>query len=384
MESCVVEMRGGQIGTVSAASRFESESIRPASGRDVSLRRPAESRAHRFPGPTGTRRRKWFSPKSSMERGDKADYVSFKVSCRGDLMFGYININKKDLSKEEFADYRAYYCGLCRTLKTRGGYKDAALLTYDMTFLVILLTGLYEPDTREERLRCTGNPFLKETVKMNRFTDYAADMTVLLTWQKFADDYRDEKKRSRRAMMKLYHEEYKRTALKYPRQTKTIETSIRRLHRIERRGETNLDVAAGTSGEMLGEIFVYDEKDFWARDLREMGFYLGKFIYLMDAYEDLDEDRKNGNYNVLNQLRHENRTEFDDISRAVLVSMMSEAARAFERLPIILNVPLLRNVMYSGVWTKFELIREKNRRRANKKSRTEAEKSRKKERRTKD
>lgn len=276
-------------------------------------------------------------------------------------MFGYVNINKKDLSKEDFADYRAYYCGLCRTLRSHSGHKGLALLNYDMTFLVILLTGLYEPDTREDIVRCSGNPLLKEKVKINRFTDYAADMTILLSWQKFADDYRDEKRRHKKALMRIYYEEYKRVERLYPRQTKAVDTAVRKLHRVERKGETNLDIAAGYSGELLGEIFVYDENDIWARDLRRMGYYLGKFIYLMDAYDDLEKDRKNGTYNVLLRMKHENSREFDEMSRALLVSMISESARAFERLPILLHVPLLRNIMYSGVWTKFEAIQAQNR-----------------------
>ena len=282
-------------------------------------------------------------------------------------MFGYVNVNKKDLSKEEAAVYRAYYCGLCQTLSRHNGHKGQALLNYDMTFLIILLTGLYEPDTWEDRVRCGLHPAMKQKIRVNRFTDYAADMTILLSWQKFADDYRDEHKRYKKSLMRVYREEYRRVARKYPRQTKAVEASIRKLHQAERSEERNLDVAAASTGELLGEIFVYDENDIWAKDLREMGFYLGKFIYLMDAYEDVEKDHKNGNYNVLIQMRHENSAQFDEMSRALLISMMSESARSFERLPILLHAQLLRNVIYSGVWTRFEAIQAQNRKKEEKK-----------------
>ena len=176
--------------------------------------------------------------------------------------------------------------------------------------------------------------------------------------------------------MRVYHEEYMRVSRNYPRQTKAVETAVRRLRRAEQKGETNLDVAAGTTGDMVGEIFVVDEDDVWARDLREMGFYLGKFIYLMDAYEDMDDDRKTGSYNVLMQMRTDNRSEFDEMSRAILVSMMSKSARAFERMPIVLYAKLLRNIVYSGVWTKFEIIRAQNRKKEEKAKKKEQESGR--------
>ena len=71
-------------------------------------------------------------------------------------MFGYININQKELSEESKKIYQAYYCGLCQKLKTNCGTKGQMLLSYDLTFLIVLLTGLYVRCTRRRNGRLTS------------------------------------------------------------------------------------------------------------------------------------------------------------------------------------------------------------------------------------
>ena len=86
-----------------------------------------------------------------------------------------------------------------------------------------------------------------------------------------------------------------------------------------------------------------------------MGFYLGKFIYLLDAYDDVEEDVKNGNYNPFSgQYKMET---FDEQVRQLLIMMMAQTCREFEKLPIIKYTDILRNILYSGVWCCFETIR---------------------------
>ncbi len=65
-------------------------------------------------------------------------------------MFGYISINKAEMKFKDYDVYHSYYCGLCKVLKECYGRRGQVTLSFDMTFLVILLTGLYEPDTKTE------------------------------------------------------------------------------------------------------------------------------------------------------------------------------------------------------------------------------------------
>ena len=102
---------------------------------------------------------------------------------------------------------------------------------------------------------------------------------------------------------------------------------------------------------MLAELYVMRE-DVYARDLRELGFYLGKFIYLCDCYEDIEHDIKKQNYNPL--IERSKREAFAAECEQMLSDMMARASMAFERLPLLEDAEIKRNILYSGVWLRFE------------------------------
>ena len=107
-------------------------------------------------------------------------------------MFGYIVVHRPELKVREYEAYEAAYCGLCRSLKRRHGRLGQMTLSFDMTFLALLLTGLYEPETRTENGRCPAHPVHRHPYRENIFYDYAADMNVVLTYYKCLDDWQDE------------------------------------------------------------------------------------------------------------------------------------------------------------------------------------------------
>ena len=107
---------------------------------------------------------------------------------------------------------------------------------------------------------------------------------------------------------------------------------------------------------MMAEIFVY-KKDVWEKTLRRIGFFLGKFIYLMDAYDDLEEDRKKHCYNPLIRICEEE--DFEERIRGILCMMIAECSAEFEKLPCLLDVDILRNILYDGVWNRYRLIQMK-------------------------
>ena len=280
-------------------------------------------------------------------------------------MFGYINVNRKELSEENQSIYQSYYCGLCQSLKQHFGAKGQVLLNYDMTFLVVLLTGLYEKENRRESFICALHPTKKRTALMNEITDYAAAMNVLLAYHNLVDDWKDDHNYTKRTMAGVLKKSYDIAAKEYPRQVKALEEYLEKLEKFEKAEEHNIDLVAGLTGEMLGELFAW-KQDEWYGELKTLGFYMGKFIYLMDAYEDLDKDEKKGSYNPLIYLKKENGPDFETLCRLMMTCMISECAKSFERLPILLHAEILRNILYSGVWSKYEYIQLKKKKRTKK------------------
>lgn len=268
-------------------------------------------------------------------------------------MFGYINVNGKELSEDSKSIYQSYYCGLCSELKKFCGKKGQALLNYDMTFLAVLLTGLYEPDTICRDFTCMVHPMKKRRLSSNDIVSYAAQMNVLLAYFNLVDDWKDEKAYTKKTLAAMFEKDYLRVKENYPRQTRAVEAYIAKLAEYEEAKERNIDIVAGITGEMLGEIFAW-KQDEWYDELKTLGFYLGKFVYLMDAYEDREKDDKKDVYNPLRYLDTRNEQEYETLCRLMMTSMISECAKSFERLPILLHADILRNILYSGVWSKYE------------------------------
>lgn len=271
-------------------------------------------------------------------------------------MFGYIIINKDELKIKDFNLYRSFYCGLCQELKREYGSLGQLSLSFDMTFLILLLTGLYEAEETKGFRKCIAHPFEKHPTASSRFTAYGADMNLLLTYYKCLDDWDDEKKRSRYLYAASLKKRIRQLEVKYPEKTNIIAQNLQTIRKYEQNKEYNLDLVAGCFGTIMAELFACQE-DEWADTLRAMGFFFGKFIYLMDAYEDLELDLKKGTYNPFFPMKED--AAFESNTHQILTMMMAECCKAFERLPILNYTDILRNILYSGVWSRYEITARK-------------------------
>lgn len=269
-------------------------------------------------------------------------------------MFGYVTVCEPELKVKDLKKYRAYYCGLCRTLKEDYGFMGQMTLTYDMTFAVILLSSLYENIAAHEEHRCKVHPVKRQHMLRNEITSYTAAMNVLLAYYHMEDDWQDDHKISSLMTKSMIQGKAKKIIEKYPRQSKVIQQSLRELGECERENSMDIDRAAGCFGRLMAELFVWKE-DIWEKTLRKMGFYLGKFIYLMDAYEDIEEDLKQGRYNPFTELYK--KETFEQDCQQILKMMMAETSKVFEQLPILEDAEILRNILYAGVWTRYGQIR---------------------------
>ena len=273
-------------------------------------------------------------------------------------MFGYVVMNKPEIRFKDFDLYRSFYCGLCRVLREKYGISGQITLTYDMTFVVVLLSALYEPPTQKGTTRCVIHPVCRQPGRKNAATEYGADMNVLLTYYKCMDDWEDEKKFAALGYGKILQRKNNRLSRRYPEKAEKIRKLLEKLSQMEKAGETDIDKMSGCFGQIMEEIFAW-KKDVWEDSLRRMGFYLGKFIYILDAYDDVEKDVKNGNYNPFAEKYI--MKGFDEQVRQLLIMMMAQTCREFEKLPIIKYTDILRNILYSGVWCRFEIIARKRR-----------------------
>lgn len=269
-------------------------------------------------------------------------------------MFGYINVNKNDMSEEDTSTYKAFYCGVCRALKEIGGSRAAMCLNYDVVFLALVLSGLYEPDENPFEFTCKLHPAKKRTAYKNGILDYAAKMDILLSYQNLMDDVEDEGDRTKKAFADSIKKYYDDISNEYPMQTKAIEGCIEKTNAAEKSNGKNLDILAGYTGDMLSNIFIYKD-DEWKDELSQLGYYLGKYVYILDCYVDLEKDIKKKNFNPLQFTDIRDASQYESYIKQTLTMNISEAAKAFERLPVIKYSSIIRNVLYSGVWNYYDV-----------------------------
>ena len=212
-------------------------------------------------------------------------------------MFGYVVANMEQLNEEQTNIYRSYYCGLCRSLKKQFGNFGRLTLNYDMTFMTLLLADLFDPETSCYTGRCAVHPAKERAMAENEILDYGAAMNILLAYYNLMDDWEDEGKRAALTAANRLKKYIPAVEARYPRQAKAVSEGMAALGREEHKAPADLDTAANLFGKLLGQLFVY-KNDFWAEDCRRFGEALGRFVYWMDAYEDLPKDRKKGNYNL--------------------------------------------------------------------------------------
>ena len=196
-------------------------------------------------------------------------------------MFGYIVMNKPEIKFKDFDLYRSFYCGLCRELKSKYGISGQISLTYDMTFVVILLSALYEPPTQKGSTRCIIHPVCKQPVRRNTVTEYAADMNVLLTYYKCRDDWEDEKKVTALGYSKVLQGKVKKLDQKYPDKSRRIQKLLSELSEMEKSGEKDIEKWRAVS-EKLWKRFLHGNRMYGKILCAEWDFFLANlFIFWM-------------------------------------------------------------------------------------------------------
>ena len=264
-------------------------------------------------------------------------------------MFGYVSANWKELNEEQKKRYQAAYCGVCRRIREQSGNVSRLGLSYDMAFLGLLLSSLYEPEEESGKQACLMHPVQKRPWFDNDCIRYAADMNVALAYYNCLDDWQDDGKWTAKLMAEAFGKHYGDIARRYPRQCAAIEECISRLSELEKNNCPNPDEVANCFGALMGELLVYKE-DLWAEDLRRMGMALGRFIYLLDAAVDYRKDKKKNKYNPYIAMGSQ-----EDWERweQYLVLAMGRCTESYERLPLVQDKGLLDNILYSGVWVGY-------------------------------
>jgi hypothetical protein len=282
-------------------------------------------------------------------------------------LFGYIKPYEEELKVRELQLFKAYYCGLCRTLGRTASPAARLSLNYDMVFLYLLLSSLEENPEDIRLSRCLLHPAAKRPfAAAGGAGAYCAHVNSMLIWLKLDDDRQDEHSIRARLAMFFFQTPIKKAQKKYPHHWDTIRRRLSVLSQLEQAGCASMDEAADPFAGLIGQVFaapfVADPET--GRALYWTGYNLGRWIYLLDAFDDLAHDLKKGCYNpVFLQFQHLYHGSLPDFIGRVrgdmedrLIFTLDSAARSYELIPVLKNKGLLDNIIYLGMRKRTEAV----------------------------
>ena len=273
---------------------------------------------------------------------------------------------RNQLTEEEYEVFSSYYCGLCRSIGKRASQAARIGLSYDITFLALVLSSVCSDDVRLNEGRCIAHPKRKRSfVADDMSCEYAAEMGVVLEYLKLVDDWRDE-----RSIKALFGRVllYCGYAAVRRRRTETvgfIKGQLDILSALEKANCRNIDETADAFAKILEKLFVpdYIEDEKWKRILSWFGYNLGRWIYIMDAFNDLEADMKSGVYNPLICAGYTAAADCAEAIEPSLTMTLGNIASAFELMEFKNNKTIIGKMVYislkekqksvlSGEWTK--------------------------------
>lgn len=281
-------------------------------------------------------------------------------------MFGYVNPCKMELKIKDYEKFKSYYCGLCLAIKTNFGNLPRLSLNYDMTFLAILLDSLDTNKTEYFKSHCLVHPIKNKIfIKNNNALNYASFCNITLTYYKLIDDYNDDKSIKSKFLSSFLNIYLKKIDPSLKKLILYIEQNLKKLNDLEQNPQNKtLDEFSHPFADLTGFIFSYyikDEK--YKLDLYWLGYNLGKWIYIIDAYDDLEKDIKNKVFNPINSSINIGNLPYSELKSYIdtridfnLCNCARECYEYLKRLPINKNFDLLENILHYGLVEKMNLV----------------------------
>ncbi len=285
------------------------------------------------------------------------------VKRKATELFGYVRPLEPELKVREAASYKAHYCALCKAIGARFGLLARNALSYDCAFLALVLAAREEPQ-KAGREACIVNPLSRRPVMPESPSfDYAAAVNIVMAYGKLDDDWRDDKKLTALFGKGALNGAYRKALYSYPELGQAVMSGLDKLSALEREGCGIMDEAADAFAAMLASVFALPETGRERAAMEWLGYNIGKWIYLVDAFDDLEKDAAKGSYNVLlTQFQREGQSASDIRAlaeprvRLNLIRALQEAQKALLLLDFKSQRALIENIVEFGCRARTEQV----------------------------
>lgn len=278
-------------------------------------------------------------------------------------MFGYVRTDLPNMYVKDTVLYKAMYCGLCKSMGKACGNFSRLTLNYDMTFLSLFCHNIAGTDINIKKERCIAHWITKRPVaKPDALTKRIAALNLILAYYKLSDDVLDEKKG--RLKRKVFYRSYKRAKKSEPELNEVVNNNYAKLVEYEKTEGDSVDISADSFGNMLLEIIVILLGDKATEAVKSLCYDIGKWIYLIDAVDDFDKDKKRNSFNVFvnlyknvfdkRGLLNEKRIELEEIFGTIL----SDIEHCSRQIEYKFNNDLINNILLCGLRAQTKKILE--------------------------
>ena len=273
-------------------------------------------------------------------------------------MIGYIKAYKPELKVKDYEVYKGIYCSLCKQLGKRYTPVAQLLLSYDYAFLLLIMMAISPDCPAFKTKRCHYNPLVKCNCCENDAISLCADLTVIISYYKVKDNIRDSRIFKKLIIclllpfIAMMHVKAKR---RIPEYEKAIADTMLAQTMIEDSNFVTVDEAAEPTARALSKIFSMGESDLEQKIVLErLGYMLGRWVYIIDAVDDLADDIKNNSFNPFqsnysNNDSPQQKEQFFEYAGEILSTTAGEAVLAFELLEINRFREIIDNILYDGL-----------------------------------
>lgn len=275
-------------------------------------------------------------------------------------MFGYVIPDKPNMLIKDYGVYRAYYCGMCRAIGKRSGQAMRMTLNYDITLLALFAVNIKKAEPEFRKARCAVHPIAKrEIAECYDVFSAVADINAVLGYHKAADDVNDERRAVKR-IAKSFIAPYRRKAAKrIPEFDRVCREQYAELVKLEKAGETSPDRLAHPFATIMAEA---GKTVGGGEDFRRLCYNLGRWIYFLDAVDDLLEDVKKGRFNPFaaglskKDMTEEKVAEIKDKARGLLNAASYNIKEIYNAMEITVSEGALSNIVYLGLDARAEQV----------------------------
>ncbi len=279
-------------------------------------------------------------------------------------MYGYIRFYGDELKMKDLRLFKAYYCGLCHTLKQNYGQKSRMLLSYDMTFMAIFMDAISGERLPWGQSTCPVSPWKKKPVILKtRGLEKAAFLSVLMGYYKMEDAWQDEKMKLAKVAMALYRKPFRKTISQWPDTAAIIEEKLKIFYQNEKTPNMGLDELTHPFAELIAMVLAEEAEEGQRDTFYKIGYHAGRWLYFIDALDDLPKDMEKQGFNAFTATMPYGEASWREFYkkakadiRANLFVSLDEIHRRLESLTLKQNKELIENIFYLGIRSVTELL----------------------------